>query len=218
MRSVSFALAAVVVAAVPSAAQDPVKVAPSSYHVIAENERVRVLHTSMPPGGKAAMHEHPAHVAVSLNDGTVRMTTGDGQNSDVGMKTGEVLLMPPGTHATANAGAAPIEVIVIELKAAPGAAALPGTRPGMKSTVVLDDPRVRAVRVSFEPSFREPAGSTHDYDQVVVMLAPGDVSLTMDGKTASSWKKGDVRLIGRGVAHETAAGKMAGDAIIVAIR
>lgn len=217
MRSVWFAFAAVVVAA-PAAAQDPVKVAPSNYHVLAENERVRVLHATMPPGGKAAMHEHPAHVAVSLNDGTVRMTTGDGQNTDVAMKTGEVLSLPPGKHATANAGAAAVEVIVIELKAAPGTATLPAARPGMKSTVVLDDPRARAVRVSFEPTFREPAGSTHDYDQVVVMLAPGDVSLTMDGKKVSSWKKGDVRLIGKGVAHETAAGKMAGDAIIVAIR
>ena len=68
----------------------------------------------------------------------------------------------------------------------------------MKTTTVLDDPRARAVRASFEPTFHEAAGSTHDYDQVVVMLAPGDVALTTEGKTVSSWKRGDVRLIGRG--------------------
>ena len=88
----------------------------------------------------------------------------------------------------------------------------------MKTTTVLDDARVRAVRASFEPTFHEPAGSTHDYDQVVVMLAPGDVALTMDGKTVLSWKRGDVRLIGRGVAHETHAGKIAGDVLIVSVK
>jgi len=32
----------------------------------------------------------------------------------------------------------------------------------------------------------EAAGCTHDYDHVVVMLAPADFTLTMDGKTTSS--------------------------------
>ena len=84
--------------------------------------------------------------------------------------------------------------------------------------MLLDNTRVRAVRASFEPTFHEPAGSTHDYDQVVVMLAPADVALTLEGKTVSSWKRGDVRLIGRGVAHETHAGKMAGDVLIIAVK
>ena len=83
---------------------------------------------------------------------------------------------------------------------------------------MLDNARVRAVRASFEPTFHEAAGSTHEYDQVVVMLAPADVTLTMDGKPSSSWKRGDVRLIGKGVAHETHAGKMAGDVLIIAVK
>ncbi|MBK5296976.1 MAG: hypothetical protein JJE40_07455 [Vicinamibacteria bacterium] len=218
MRLVSFVCAALVLAALPADAQDPVKVASSTYKVIAENERVRVLHASMAPGGKAAMHEHPAHLFVSLAAGTVKMTTGDGKTIDTVMKTDDVGLQPAGTHATANAGTTPIDVVIVEMKAAPGSAVLPATRPGMKQTTVLDDPRVKAVRVSFEPTFHEAAGSKHDYDQVVVMLAPGDVALTMDGKTTSSWKRGDVRLIGRGVAHETHAGKMAGDVMIIAVK
>ena len=218
MRVISFVCVALTLAAVPAVAQDPVKVASSNYTVIAENERVRVLRASMAPGGKAAMHEHPVHLFVSLAAGTVKMTTGDGKTIDTVMKADDVGLQPAGMHATANAGTGPIDVVIVEMKGAPGSATLPATRPGMKTTTVLDDARVRAVRASFEPTFHEAAGSTHEYDQVVVMLAPADVALTMDGKTTSSWKRGDVRLIGRGVAHETHAGKMAGDVLIIAIK
>lgn len=218
MKPIAFVAAALVLAAVPASAQDPVKVASAYYTVIAENASVRVLRGRLAPGAKTAIHEHPAHVVVSLTGANAKFTTGDGKTVDSTMKADDVMLMPAGTHASANAGTGPIDVVIVELKAAPGSAALPTTRPGMKQTTVLDDPRVKAVRVSFEPTFHEPAGSTHDYDQVVVMLAPGDVALTMDGKTTSTWKRGDVRLIGRGVAHETHAGKMAGDVLIIAVK
>jgi quercetin dioxygenase-like cupin family protein len=66
----------------------------------------------------------------------------------------------------------------------------------MKTTPLLQDPRVDACRVS----------------------AAGDIWLTMDGKTTATWKRGDVRLIGRGVAHETKGGKALGEMIIVAIK
>lgn len=218
MRLVSFVCAALALVAVPARAQDPVKVASSTYKVIAENERVRVLSANVAPGAKTVMHEHPAHLVVSLSAANVKFTTGDGKTVDVVMKADDVSLMPAGTHAGANAGTGPVDVVIVEMKGAPGSATLPATRPGMKTTTVLDDARVKAVRASFEPTFHEAAGSTHEYDQVVVMLAPGDVALTMDGKTTSSWKRGDVRLIGRGVAHETHAGKMAGDVLIIAIK
>jgi len=218
MRFVAFACAALALVAVPARAQDPVKVASSTYKLIAENERVRVLRATVPAGGKTVMHEHPAHLVVSLGAANVKFTTPDGKTVDVAMKADDVTLMPAGKHAGANAGTGPVDVVIVEMKGAPGSATLPATRPGMKTTTVLDDARVRAVRASFEPTFNEPAGSTHDYDQVVVMLAPGDVALTTEGKTVSTWKRGDVRLIGRGQAHETHAGKMAGDVLIIAVK
>jgi beta-alanine degradation protein BauB len=218
MRLVSFVCVAIVFAALPASAQDPVKVASSTYKVIAENERVRVLRANVAAGGKTVMHEHPAHLVVALGAANVKFTTPDGKTVDVAMKADDVTLMPAGAHAGANAGTAPVDVVIVEMKAAPGTGTLPATRPGMKTTTVLDDPRVKAVRASFEPTFHEPAGSSHDYDQVVVMLAPGDVALTMEGKTTSTWKRGDVRLIGKGVAHETHAGKLAGDVLIIAVK
>ena len=77
----------------------------------------------------------------------------------------------------------------------------------MKMTPLLEDARLSAHRVSADSSFQEAAGTTHPYDQVVIALASGDIALTMDGKTTSKWKRGDVRLIGRGVPHETKGGE-----------
>jgi hypothetical protein len=111
-----------------------------------------------------------------------------------------------------------VDVIVIEMKGTPGTATLPLSRPGMKMTTLLQDPRVTASRVTFDPSFAEPAGTTHDYDMVVIPLAPSDTALTLEGKTVSSWKRGDATLIGRGVPHASKAGKQAGDMILVAIK
>ena len=218
MRLVAFACAALALVALPARAQDPVKVASSTYKLIAENERVRVLRATVAPGAKTVMHEHPAHLVVSLGAANVKFTTPDGKTVDVVMKADDVSLMPAGAHAGANAGTDPVDVVIVELKGPPGSATFPAARPGMKTTTVLDDPRVRAVRASFEPTFHEAAGTTHEYDQVVVMLAPADVSLTTEGKTVSNWKRGDVRLIGRGQAHETHAGKMAGDVIIISVK
>lgn len=218
MRFGSFVCCMLILAAVPAAAQDPVKVAPANYQVIAENEGVRVLRATLAPGSQAPTHSHPAHVAVMLTGGTVQMTLPDGKKTDIEAKADQVLLQPAGTHATANPGKSPIEVIVIEMKAAPGSATIPSSRPGMKMTRLLEDARVEAYRVSLEGSFQEAPGTTHAYDQVVIPLGPGDVALTMDGKTTSTWKRGDARLIGRGVPHESKAGKMPGEMIIVAIK
>ena len=218
MRLVPLACSMLVVAALPVAAQDPLKVAPSIYKLVAENERVRVMHTTIAPGAKAAMHAHPAHVGVVLTAGSLQMGLPDGKTMDIPVKADEVLLMPAGSHTTTNTGTAPAEVIVIEMKGAPGTAAFPTARPGMKMTRVLQDARVEAYRVSADSSFHEPAGTTHGFDQVVIPLGDGDIALTMDGKTTSVWKRGDARLIGRGVPHESKAGKMPGEMIIVAIK
>jgi hypothetical protein len=77
-----------------------------------------------------------------------------------------------------------------------------------------------AYRTTADPTFQEPAGSKHDYDQVVIALGPGQMSLSIDGKPAkTTWARGDVQLIGRGVPHESK--NMSGkpvDFIIVAVK
>jgi hypothetical protein len=53
---------------------------------------------------------------------------------------------------------------------------------------------------------------------VVITLAPADIALTLEGKTTAQWTRGDVRLIGRGVAHQSKGGKAPADVVIVAVR
>jgi mannose-6-phosphate isomerase-like protein (cupin superfamily) len=200
------------------AAQDPLTVAPQSYKLIAENDRVRVLHAALGPGVKVAAHAHPDHVGVTLTGGTIQMIGPDGKATDVHVKADEALFVPAGTHSMVNPGKTPVEVIVVEMKGAPGTATIPASRPGMKMTSLLQNPRAVAYRVTVDPSFQEAAGTTHPYDQVVVPLGPADVHLVVDGKTITNWKRGEARLIGRGVAHESKGSKAPADIVIVSIK
>jgi quercetin dioxygenase-like cupin family protein len=172
----------------------------------------------MPPGTKTATHAHPAHLVVGLAGGTVRMTLPDGTSPDVKIETDGATLAPAGTHITANPGTAAISGIIVEMKGAPGAAVLPAARPGQKATTLAEDARVRVSRVTIDPTFAEAAGTTHDYDQVVITLAPSDVTLALEGKTTASWKRGDVRIIGRGVPHASKGGTAPADLVIVAVK
>lgn len=77
-----------------------------------------------------------------------------------------------------------------------------------------------AYRVTADPTFQEPAGSKHEYDQVIIALGPSQMSLAIDGKPAkTTWARGDMQFIGRGVPHESknASGKPI-DFMIVAIK
>jgi quercetin dioxygenase-like cupin family protein len=67
-----------------------------------------------------------------------------------------------------------------------------------------------------------PDGKTADVetkaDEVMPVQAAGSHTSTNTGKTTSTWKRGDVRLIGRGVPHETKGGKAPSEMIIVAVK
>jgi quercetin dioxygenase-like cupin family protein len=187
-----------------AAAQDPVKTNPKVYRVVLENDTVRVLHVSVPPGTKTTMHEHPDNVVVALADSKTRFTGADGKSMDAELKTDQAIWSPAGKHTSENVGGMAAEVIVVELKSkkAPSAT-IPTSRENMEITPFFDNPRATAYRATTEPDFHEPAGSTHDYDQVVIALGPGAVSVNVEGKMKTDWKRGDVLFIGRGMKHET---------------
>ena len=86
--------------------------------------------------------------------------------------------------------------------------------------VLAEGARGVAYRVTATPTFEEPAGSKHDYDQVVIALAPSQMALTINGKPAKTkWARGDAQFIGRGMPHESknTSGKPV-DFVIVAIK
>jgi quercetin dioxygenase-like cupin family protein len=200
-------------------AQDPVKVSAKHYHVLLDNARVRVLHVNVGPGEKTAVHEHPDSIVIPLVNSNVRFTLADGKTVPSDLKAETAIFDPATKHAGENLGKTAVEAIVVELKgkAAP-TATVPASRPGIKSTRLVENPRADVIRATADTTFSEPAGTTHDYDQVVIALGAAELNLTVDGKATTRWKRGDVVFIGRGVEHESKNAGKPVDYIIVAIR
>jgi len=198
---------ALLVAAFPltAAAQDAVKADPGHYKVLVDNAAVRVLKVDMPAGAKSVMHSHPDALLVVLSGGKARFTMPDGKTEDHELASDTALYTPATTHNPANVGSTGVDAVLVEFKAkSPGTAMLPGSRPGMQVTTLAEGPRAIAFKSTASPDFHEPAGSSHEFDQVVVALGAADMTLAVEGKPAvTKWRRGDVQFIGRGVKHES---------------
>jgi beta-alanine degradation protein BauB len=202
-KTLTFALG---LAALPllAAAQDPVTVDPGHYKVLVDNASVRVLKVSYAAGAKSPMHSHPDSMLVSLGDSKARFTMPDGKTQDSAIAKDSAMFTPATTHSSANVGTTPVDAILIEFKAKdPGTAALPTERAGMKMMMLAESPRAVAYKTTAAPDFHEAPGSTHDFDQVVIALGATDMSLTVETKHVTKWKRGDLQFIGRGVKHES---------------
>jgi beta-alanine degradation protein BauB len=223
MRYWLLALAAVtgLALASPVAAQDPLKSNPEVYKLVFENASVRVLRVTVKPGAKTTLHEHPDTVIVALSNARVRFTGADGKAVEAALKIDQAMWAPAEKHSGENLEKAPAEVILVELKGAkPPTASIPTNRPDMKITPFFDNPRVMAYKAVTGPNFHEPAGTTHDFDQVVISLQESNaISVNVEGKAKNQWNRGDVLFIGRGMKHEsknTSAKPL--DVIVVAIK
>jgi quercetin dioxygenase-like cupin family protein len=201
--------------------QDPVKVDPAHYKVVLENASVRVLKIDYAAGAKSPMHQHPDSIVIPLTASKVRFTLPDGKSEDSDLASESAVYTPAGTHSPANVGTGRIDGVLIEFKSPkPGTAAIPTSRPGMTIKTLAEGPRAIAYRTTADPTFQEPAGSKHDFDQIVIALGATKMSLSIDGKPAkTSWARGDVQFIGRGVPHESKnTGGKPVDFVIVAIK
>jgi beta-alanine degradation protein BauB len=102
----------------PVMAQDAV-VADAKYHKVEfENDQVRVVRYTIPPGAKTAMHEHPTNVQIMLTDHNVKVTTPDGKTTEAHGKAGTSAWRTPTKHLVENIGDKPIEGILVEPKTA----------------------------------------------------------------------------------------------------
>lgn len=202
-------------------AQDAVKADPAHYKVILDNPSVRILKIGYPAGEKSQMHQHPDTIVIPLTTSKVKFTLPDGTSQDNDLASEMAMYAPAGTHNPANVGTGPVDAILVEFKSPkPGTAALPTTRPSMAMKVLAEGPYGMAYRSTADPTFAEPAGTKHDYDQIVIALNAAQMSLAIDGKPAkTTWARGDVQFIGRGVPHESknASGKPV-EFIIVAVK
>ena len=111
-----------VVSGPPLHAQDPAVVNAKTIKVKFENDRVRVLEATIPPGVKEQVHSHPAYVIYVLTGGRYRNYASDGKVTEGAFKDGEVIYREPLTHAAENIGDKPIHLILVELKAPTGVA------------------------------------------------------------------------------------------------
>jgi hypothetical protein len=216
-----FVLVTVVAAAsVALVAQDAVKVDPTHYKVLIDNTTVRVLRIAYAPGSKSVMHQHPDSIVIPLVASKVRFTLPDGTSQDSDMANESAQYTPAGRHNPMNTGSTAVEAVLVEFKNPAGLGTLPTSRPGMTLKTLAEGSRAAAYRATMATSFAEPAGTTHDFDQVVIALAPAQLSLALPGKPAkTSWARGDVEFIARFLPHEAKnTGGKPVDIIVVAIK
>src|ERR1043166_3331369 len=120
-----FGITVVLMALVSAHAQDPAVVNSKTIQVKFENDRVRVLEATLPPGVKEQVHSHPSYVIYVLEGGRYRNYASDGKVTEGELKTGEVLFREPLTHAAEKIGDKPLHMILVELKSAASKSARP---------------------------------------------------------------------------------------------
>lgn len=97
-------------------APDPVAAYPDNYRVLLENDRVRVLDFRLGKGASEKSHAHPAHLAVFLEEFTIRFTAPDGKQSLREARPHHVSWSEPTVHASENIGLGDAHGILVELK------------------------------------------------------------------------------------------------------
>ena len=112
----AIALSACAILASRVLAQDPVKVAPAMHKALLDNDKVRVLDTTIKPGEQIPMHSHPDNVIYVVKGGKVRFVDLKGTPTDREMKDNECVFRPAESHAVQNTGSSDIKVLTIELK------------------------------------------------------------------------------------------------------
>ena len=96
---------------------DPVETNPDFYHVLFENDRVRVLEYADSPGDRTEPHSHPDSVMVTLSDFSRRLWTGD-REVELALTAGQVRWLDAQEHSGMNIGQTPTHSVFIELKEA----------------------------------------------------------------------------------------------------
>ncbi len=96
-------------------AQDPLQTDPDKYHLVLQNDRVRVLEYRDKPGDKTSRHTHRDFVLHALSSFRRRLTFGDGHTMERDFKPGETLFMDAQSHIGENVGTTETHVLLVEL-------------------------------------------------------------------------------------------------------
>ncbi len=102
---------------------DPIATNPELYHVVFENDRVRVLEYRDSPGDSTRPHSHPDSVMVTLSGFRRRLRSGSAE-VEVELAPGQARWLDAQEHSGTNIGTTPTHAIFVELKGpGPGASA-----------------------------------------------------------------------------------------------
>ena len=161
---------------------DAVVVAPDVYSILHEDERVRVLNMTLPPGVTDGLHSHPNEAVYFIKGSTIRIHLPEGDPIEMPVPDGAPLSHEAWTHTVENIGDALLHAIVVEIK--DGALESAGSVPeGMGAheaapevySVMLEDERVRMIEMKL------PAGATdgaHGHpSEAVYFLTGGKLKL-----------------------------------------
>ena len=96
--------------------QDPVALDPDLFEVRFENESIRVLEATIPPGQRHGMHSHPKHLIYTLSSYKVQDTFPDGTTKLINRGAGELVWGDELSHATINIGETGVHALIIEIK------------------------------------------------------------------------------------------------------
>jgi len=103
----------------PAAAQDLAKTAGNQAKVLLDNDQVRVIELTVPPGGHTGMHSHGNSLVYFLSPGEAKQVKPDGSSQVMHSEPGKAVWVGPVTHDTFNVGKQPTRTLVVELKAPP---------------------------------------------------------------------------------------------------
>jgi quercetin dioxygenase-like cupin family protein len=90
---------------------------PGNFKLLLENDQVRVLQYTLPPGARDHWHTHPSRVGYVLSGAKIRVTKADGSHEDYDEKTGDTYWgeFSP-LHDTLNLDTKPYITLLIEVK------------------------------------------------------------------------------------------------------
>jgi quercetin dioxygenase-like cupin family protein len=92
---------------------------PANFKLLLENDHVRVLQYTLPPGALDHWHTHPPRVGYVLSGAKIRVTEADGSHQDYDEKTGETYWADfSALHDTLNLDTKPYVALLIEVKGA----------------------------------------------------------------------------------------------------
>src|SRR5260370_6266226 len=101
-------------------AVEAVKIEPTRFKVVFENDRVRVVRLRFGSRECGVMVSHPPRVLVTLTEVSVKLLFADGRTDERGAPAGVAAWLDSETLQTENVRTEPLEVVLVEPKSAHG--------------------------------------------------------------------------------------------------